>query len=69
MTNVPTFALTNSTTLVNVQYMFAAIGSGMAGTVQEFWNTNNFPNIVTHTAFATGATGLDNYDDIPVGWK
>ena len=69
MTTVPTFSTTNSVKLANVSKMFNGIGSGTTGTVNEFWNTTNFPNITTYTDFATGATGLDNYADIPDSWK
>jgi len=69
MTTAPTFSTTNSVKLANVSKMFNGIGSGTTGTVNEFWNTTNFPNITTYTDFATGATGLDNYADIPDSWK
>ena len=69
MTTAPTFSTTNSVKLANVSQMFTSIGSGMTGTVTEFWDTNNFPNITSYGNFATGATGLDNYADIPDAWK
>ena len=69
MTTAPTFSTTNSVKLANVSQMFSSIGSGMTGTVTEFWDTNNFPNITSYGSFATGATGLDNYADIPDAWK
>ena len=69
MTTAPTFSTTNSVKLANVSQMFTSIGSGMTGTVTEFWDTNNFPNITSYGSFATGATGLDNYADIPDAWK
>jgi hypothetical protein len=41
----------------------------MTGTVVELWNTNLFPNIVNFANTFTGATGLNNYTNIPNNWK
>jgi len=41
----------------------------MTGTVEELWNVTNFPNLSIYANCFTGATGLDNYADIPNGWK
>jgi hypothetical protein len=41
----------------------------MSGTVSDLWNATDFPNITDYTDCFTGATGLDNYGDIPDGWK
>ena len=58
-----------STALENVGTFMYQIGSGMTGTVVAVWNTNNFPNITLFGDAFTGATGLDNYADIPDAWK
>lgn len=69
LTTVPNLPITSSTLLTNVRYMYGTIGAGMGGTVTEYWNATNFPNISAFDNFATGDTGLDNYDDIPDSWK
>jgi len=58
-----------STALTKTWGAFNDIGSGMGGTVSELWNTEKFPNISTYIHTFTGCTGLDNYADIPDGWK
>jgi hypothetical protein len=59
----------SSTALTNVASAFQGIGSGMSGTVADLWNTTDYPNITAYTDCFTGATGLDNYGDIPNDWK
>jgi len=68
MTTVPEL-MTASTALTNCSGSFTNVGSGMGGTIEELWNAGNFPNVSLFAGFATGATGLTNYADIPDAWK
>ena len=68
LTTVPVLP-SSSTALITTTGAFQSIGSGMTGTVVELWDTNNFPNVSSYADTFTGATGLDNYADIPDNWK
>lgn len=67
ITTVPVL-MTSSSALTTTQDMFSDVGAGMGGTVVKLWDTDNFPNISTYSGAFTGASGLDNYDDIPESW-
>jgi hypothetical protein len=68
MTTIPTL-MPSSTTLTTTTSAFQNIGSGLLGTVEELWNTTDFPNITAYANTFTGCTGLTNYADIPDAWK